>query len=51
MRDLPLIPIIERPSQIVVKKGISCWFGKTSNTFNFWYMRDDGKACVSPVQK
>ena len=51
MRDLPLVPIIERPSQIVVKKGISCWFGKTSNTFNFWYLRDDGKPCVSPVKK
>ena len=51
MRDLPLVPIIERPSQIAVKKGISCWFGKTSNTFNFWYLRDDGKPCVSPVKK
>lgn len=51
MRDLPLVPIIERPSQIAVKKGISCWFGKTSNTFNFWYIRDDGKPCVSPVKK
>ena len=51
MRDLPLVPIIERPSQIAVKKAISCWFGKTSNTFNFWYLRDDGKPCVSPVEK
>ena len=51
MRDLPLVPIIERPSQIAVKKGISCWFGKTSNTFNFWYLRDDGQPCVSPVKK
>ena len=51
MQDLPLVPIVERPSQLVVRKGISCWFGKTDNTTEFQYLRADGKACTAPVSK
>ena len=51
MQDLPLVPIVERPSQLVVRKGISCWFGKTDNTTGFQYLRADGKACTAPVSK
>jgi ABC-type transport system substrate-binding protein len=51
MKDLPLVPVVERPSQLVVRKGISCWFGKTDNTTEFQYLRDDGKPCTAPVSK
>ena len=37
--DLPVVPIAERPSIIVVRKGITNWFGRSDNTINFWYLK------------
>jgi peptide/nickel transport system substrate-binding protein len=49
MDDLPLVPIVERPSQIVVKRGLTCWQTGTSNIIGFWYLTVEGsdRPCTS----
>jgi peptide/nickel transport system substrate-binding protein len=48
MDELPLIPILERPSQIVLRNGLTCWQTGTSNIIGFWYLTVEGsdRACT-----
>jgi peptide/nickel transport system substrate-binding protein len=48
MDDLPMVPIALVPSEIAVRKGISCWHSGSGNTDNWWYFTvDGGPACES----
>ena len=39
MNDLPSVPIVERNSAIVVKKGITNWQGRSDGVLTFWYFK------------
>jgi peptide/nickel transport system substrate-binding protein len=36
MRDLPIIPVAEVPSQLAVRKGITNWAGTTYDILSYW---------------
>ena len=42
MEDLPMIPIALVPSEIAVRKGITCWHSGSANTDNWWYQTVEG---------
>ena len=48
MEELPLIPILERPSQIALRSGLTCWQTGTSNIIGYWYLTVEGsdRACT-----
>ena len=42
MEELPMIPIALVPSEIAVRKGITCWHSGSGNTGNYWYQTVEG---------
>jgi peptide/nickel transport system substrate-binding protein len=39
MEDLPKVPIVELPSQLAVRKGVTGWFGQPYDLINFFYLK------------
>ncbi|MEZ5100004.1 MAG: ABC transporter substrate-binding protein [Thermoleophilia bacterium] len=50
MDDLPLVPIVERPSQIVMASGIACWQTSSSNIIGLWYITTSDQECTDAAK-
>lgn len=46
LKDLPQVPLLLTPSQLVVRKGIACWQSGV-HTVRFWYLSFEGQPCVA----